>query len=604
MIAVFAVAVTVTVLTLPPDRPSNSFGGDNSTTTASQLPGAKREATNDKQPDDESLPTRIPDGQAWSLFVSACRRKAFHDAQEIVPSVVSLSLETRLESLSLPNELGLDLREAQELLPVLRSLLRPLQSSDAERTCESLIEELEILWPATDSLLTPRQERYEEKVADKPMSVRERAALLPADLLLISLYLDFCPLLPSADQKPDSGVRRVLARAAETVWTKRPFLEPTISGMLGILSDRNTDGLGDLVAPYVELSELTPRLRWELRLISSPGGQISELLSRLGELNDSNEVMASIRAALKAGLTTEELLDILLPYLVSRFGTIRTTNYLNATLPMFVAAMTPQEIQALGKAIAASFCASDPGSDLAVAYFAAMYAGGMGRDIKQSGDAMYADSPDLSFMTRLFGDTGDDKLRRRLIEHWSVSISNLKDGEISPNTPGGLCRAAIDASSSLDDAVDSIEAIVRACRTTEKQFLLLEFQSVLMRCRGRFPDQLASGYSLRHRLITVSETLLAVPKEKLTYKGQIARSRAASGLLLVDQLLAVCTMGQQIPVSLSTANALRDSVRVFEELAFQPDTEPPVLQQGLRKYEAPYERVRLRMEDEHVVPRE
>jgi hypothetical protein len=218
------------------------------------------------------------------------------------------------------------------------------------------------------------------------------------------------------------------------------------------------------------------------------------------------------------------------------------------------------------------------------------------RDFRSAKQNQFAEFPDFSNVRKLVSPATRAALREAIAAHWKVASAALKEGELSPVGPAHLAIIEIEASDSLTQAIDAIEALWSEChRPQEKEQMRYGFALVLLRCRGFFSSELASDYNLRRRLVFLSEEVLAANLEY--YKGTTAQTTALGQVLLADQFLAICSIEPKFQPSPGGRLAIEDIVKKFEAYCFDNEANPPVLRPNLKNYAEAYKRVLTRLQD-------
>jgi hypothetical protein len=558
--------------------------------------GVPTEATN--------FAAKIAVDDAWSLFAAAVRRKSFAEANELVEIVAELPLDKRLSLLETSRDIDMSMAEAKYFTTVLLALLRNQSAAETIQICDALIAEFEARWPGIDRLTDSRKTQYLACVEGKPNSVPERAGLVAVDIALVTVYLRVGESFPRGACNQHASVHYLFSKCVAEHWTSRAYLEPFLSAVIGIFRDRGDNGLSELAAAYESVEQLTPRLRWELHLHGQASQSMAELLSLLEEQSDPNDVIATLHAAFMAGVSVSDLIQILAPYLESRFGSRSAANYLTASMNSGLAQLPSEEWQKLATGAAEAFYSGDPASGITTVYFSIIRAAESVRRMKQLSGAAYHDVPDYSGATRILHSASNDRFRRALLEYWRVTAAGLGEGQLATNSPGSICLAAIESSATLEEAVDALESIVASCRRPDElRTLFLEHHFVLLACRGYYTEELHAERPIRRRLVALTETVIGVqPGTRQEPGGQTAKGRAISGILLADQLLAICSIEAPILLSETSGAALRAIVDDFKTVAFVMEGELSVIRKSLRKHEAPYTRVLERVRDERLVP--
>lgn len=540
-------------------------------------------------------PQVAPDADAWPRFLAACRGKEFSAAEQLLPSVVGLPVELRSELLAIPREQDWSETDAAALRKLAGSVLVVRDEREREVICSAALSEYEKCWPRLSVLNAHRTANMVIHVDGEPLNVPEREGLPAGDWLLVDALL----AAMRGEATPLQQTQLLFEQAAAMSWTERTYFEPLLSGLVAALVVGAEAETRLLAAEFVESRNLTPRLCFELRLIVLGNSKAVRDFLKAIEPRHS-KINEALRVALNEGLSSRELLELVVPYLESRFGSREAVTASIGPVLSWLNRLSPEDRWAFLSGATGLFEGSEPGSGLASIYFWFVEASRACRDSKELSRTIYEAFPDFSKSPRLVSSEDAQRLRAAILAHRAkvagtnelLPIENLAD----------LCDIAVECSSNLCEAVESLEILLTKRTLLEHCALRLCFARVIMRCRGRFPQELESDYVLRERLIRLSEMVLNVTLEELKARAHIQRDGLEELILLADQILALCALSPEIAVSSESAASIRKAVEEFEKECFDWQSNPPVIKPKYKFHLDPYTRVVARLKDSKLVP--
>ncbi len=535
-------------------------------------------------------------GAAWPAFIEACRRKEFAIAKELAPKVKSFAAERCSDLLALPRDVTWDETQGKALRSVAGVVLAGHDEQSAHRIRATALLEYERCWPTKASLDEIRKSRVASEVNAKPIDVPEREALLHVDWL----YVDVVRL---GHNSRGTALRALLETAARTKESERACYEPLLSAWIQSTATELKSEAQQIAREFVDSPNLSLRLRWELRVLALADG--ANLNTFLKAIEPQHCRMGqALREALKAGLTVEELLRIVIPYLESRYGVDDARRELFGVVAGWIRNASAGQFAMFVSGACASFLEAERGGGLATLYLQMLSIGANRRDIDQTGRALIEELPEGARIKSVLPAEHAAAFREAISRHRERSLDGVSDTELPHTSLVELCTMILESCSNLSEAISELERLVGGKRPVESDGLRLGFATVLMRCRALFLDELNNDWILRERLVRVAETVLLMPKEGRFAFDFFLRSYEQSALLLLaDQMLAICSIAPQTMLTEAGALAIIGICEAFKRVCYDKGTNPPVVKPGYKGYVDPFKRVEDRMKDPKICPR-
>lgn len=542
--------------------------------------------------------------ELWAAFLAACKAGSYSEARMFLDGATKAGLHLRLEFLPVCADDRLTVQSAREMLSMALELFANVTGQESEIIRNAIEDIVRATWPSAEAAAGIRRDRYKEQIEGRSLSVPERQGLVPGDLILVALYTDTL----QSDFETDStmsGLKRLLDIASEASLGERAFFEPFISGVLGLLWDRSMkDPLAAIVGKFVDARRLSQRLRWELRRLSSFGAVIWDLLALVEEERSPDAVVKLLQGRLGDGLSDADVLDVLIPYLLSRFGSHRTSSCLSMAFLLDAKGLPASSRYNFIKGTEEKFLQAEIGSGAAETYLNFMMMLRHARDLDEYSLQIFSEVPQGSAASASRPPVVPG-VHMAIARHWRAVAARLGPDDLSVNMPGRVCDALVDSAGSLQEAIAAIEEAVDAVRYDQQlRVLRMDFPTALMRFRLRFGDELKDDSVGRSRLVTVSERLLRLEMtDQMRRDLNQAPDFAASGVLLADQILALCVMGKVVSLSLDGGRSVRRCLEEFKSFCVDTSRVPPKIIRTWKYYEPCYQRVTDRSADDLLVPK-
>lgn len=547
---------------------------------------------------DVAAPARADEthSDTWPAFIGACRRKDFASAKKLAPAVNAAAIEGCADLLALPREFSWQEADARALRAVAAAVFSGHDEPGTENIRYTSLLEYERCWPAKGALDAARQSRVAGEVDAKPLDVPERAALLPGDWL-------FVDTIRLGGTSPAAELRALLETAAKAEQSERPRYEPLLSALIHLLAGDAKHEAQQVAREYVAKPNLSARLRWELQVLALTDGVHLAAFLKAIEPKQS-KIDAALREALKAGLTVEELLRIVIPYLESRFGGGEASHALFGPVASWIRNALAEQFEIFVSGASACFLEAAPGSGLAGIYVKLLNLGCSRRDIEQAGRALIEDLPEGARIKSVLPSERAAPLREAIVKHRERSLEWVKETELPAVSLAELCVLLVETSRNLSEAISELEQQLRGKRDIESDGLKQGFATVLMRCRAMFADELNNDWILRERLVRLAELVLTEPRNgPRNFDSLWGSTDVCSLVVFADQLLAICGIPPQTALADPALFAIGQICERFRATCYEKGTNPPAVKPGYRRFVETFKRVEERMKDPKINPR-
>ena len=412
----------------------------------------------------------------WAEFIAACKRKDFSTANKLAVAATAAAIDGCADLLALPREFSWDVEEARALREVAVTVFSGHDEPGTMRIRQTALLEYVRCWPVITALDATRQRHVASEVAAKPIDVSDRAALLPGDWL----FVDTVRLGESSRAKE---LRALFEKAAKHEQNERPYYEPLLSALIRLHADDAKLEAQQIARDFVNQPSLSERLRWELRVLALANG--TNLTSFLKAVEPrTSRIGPALRDALKDGLTVEELLRIVIPYLESRFGAGEARGDLIGAVASWIRNGSAGQFEMFVSGASVCFLDADPGTSLATVYLNMLNIGCVRRDIDQTGRALIEGVPEGARIKSVLPAEHAGAVREAIIRHRERSMEAAKDTELPQSPLAELCTIIVESCSSLSEAISDLERLVGSKRPIESDGLRQGFATVLMRCRA------------------------------------------------------------------------------------------------------------------------
>ncbi len=233
--------------------------------------------------------------------------------------------------------------------------------------------------------------------------------------------------------------------------------------------------------------------------IETPG---QVLIRRLAAEIGGNTIRSLLSNAASNGLTRAELFDLVLPYLIERFGERLTGQYVQLYLSK-VLGYDQEALTETGLLATGVLLKSELGSKESIVAIAALHtAQANGSMSVKAPPPHFQERPESDFVRRVVPLESAREVRTRLLEHYRHTTQLVSSRELLPNLPGSIVRLALESSSNLAEAIDTLEQLEQmSVRPQEQHSLDRSHGQELAKFHARFLDELERDSASRKRVV-------------------------------------------------------------------------------------------------------